>query len=194
MPEMGDAQLRDLEDEDRVAVALGAAAPVPDVGRNVPHPHVLIRHVMLGRLLVRRPAAQHVFDRRIGTVRVMGRVGMVHRDDVGQDRRPEIVVVVGRDAHAARALDQKRRVANVSQPDLPVGERRDLECRGNDRRAVGGDEPGTAVGEFRGGWRRVLLRRCRRDVGRGADDERADDRKEEPWKPHAVSRGRSREI
>src|SRR5437016_2944759 len=79
-------------------------------------------------------------------------------------------------------------------PPPPVGERRDLECRGNDQRAVGGDEPGTAVGEFRRGRRRVLLRRCRRDVGRGADDERADDRKEKPRKPHAVSRAFAGDI
>ena len=42
MPEMGDAHIGDLEDEDRIAVALGAAVPVADIGRHVAHAHVLV--------------------------------------------------------------------------------------------------------------------------------------------------------
>ena len=40
--EMRDAQIGDLEDEDRVAVALGAAALVADIGRDRADVHVLI--------------------------------------------------------------------------------------------------------------------------------------------------------
>ena len=37
-----------------------------------------------GRLAVVAPAAQHELDARIGPVGVVGRVRVVHRDDVGQ--------------------------------------------------------------------------------------------------------------
>ena len=60
MAEMRDAQVRDLEDEDRIAVALRAAAAlVADVGRDRAHAHVLELEIMIGRLAVVLPAAQH---------------------------------------------------------------------------------------------------------------------------------------
>ena len=122
-------RLRDLEDEDRIAVPLGAAVPSADIGRHVAHAHVLVLQVDARRLLVVGPAAQHVLDARIGTVGVVRRVRVVHRHDVGQHRRPDVVVVVGRDAHQLRALDQEGRVADISRcaPD-----------RARARRAQGG--------------------------------------------------------
>ncbi len=57
-------------------------------------------------------------------------VGVVHGGDVGQQRRPHIVVVIGGDAHELRALDQKRGVADKSDPHLIGIERRDGMSRG----------------------------------------------------------------
>ena len=77
MSGMGDAQIGNLENKDRIAVPLGRGATVeaPDIGRYVAHPHVTIFQVPIGRLIGGlAPTAQHVFDRRIGTVGVM-RVG-----------------------------------------------------------------------------------------------------------------------
>ena len=62
MAEMGDAQVGDLENEDRIAIALGAAAPVADVGRHVAHPHVAVFHIADRRLsgLVPQPRSTYL--------------------------------------------------------------------------------------------------------------------------------------
>ena len=88
MAEMGDAQIGDLEDEDRIAVPLGAAAHKSRmlVGtlrtRTSPDLHVMARRLVRARA----PAAQHVLDAGIGVVGVVGRMRVVHGDDVGQHR------------------------------------------------------------------------------------------------------------
>ena len=84
-------------------------------------------------------------------VGVVGVVGVVHGDDVGHDRRPHIVVVVGRDAHELRALDQERGVADEGEPHLVGIERGEIECGGNDARPVGRDEAGTILRSLSGG-------------------------------------------
>ena len=50
MAEMGDAHVRGLENEDRVAMTLGTAAPVADVGGHIAHAHVANLKVVAGRL------------------------------------------------------------------------------------------------------------------------------------------------
>ena len=110
-----------------------------DIGRHVAHAHVLVGHVDARRLFVAGPAAQHVFDARVGVVGVVAGMRVVHRHDVGQHRRPHIVVVVGGDAHELRALDQEGRVADVSETHLVGFERGKLESGRHDggpRRAI----------------------------------------------------------
>ena len=96
------------------------------------------------RLLVAGPAAQHVLDAGIGPVGVVRRVRVVHRHDVGQHRRPHIVVVVGGDAHELRALDQEGRVADISEAHL-VGVRA---RRGGSRRHDHGERSATRPGQL----------------------------------------------
>ncbi len=108
MAEMGDAQIRHLENENGIAVTLGAAAPIPDIRRDIAHAHVANANIVTCRLIrCRPPAAQDVLDRRVGAIGVMGAVRVVHGDDVWHDRRTDIVVIVGHDAYELRALDQK---------------------------------------------------------------------------------------
>ena len=85
MAEMRDAEIGHLENENRIAVPLGAAAEVADIGRHIAHAHVADVRVMAHRLAVfLRPAAQHMRNFRIGPVGVMRRMRVVHGDDVGQ--------------------------------------------------------------------------------------------------------------
>jgi hypothetical protein len=90
-------------------------------------------------------------------------VGVVHSDDVGQDRRPHIVVIVGRDPHQLRALDQERGVADEREPHLVGIERGEIECGGNDARSIGRDRAGTILRHVRRQrrFRRRLFRRLR---------------------------------
>ena len=87
------------------------------------------------------PAAQHVFDRRIGMVGVVRVVRVVHGGDVGHDRRPHIVVVVGGDAHPLRTLDQERGVADIADAHLIGVERGEIERR-RQRPAAAPGRPG----------------------------------------------------
>jgi hypothetical protein len=66
-----DAQIGDFEDEDRIAVALGAAVEGADVGRDIPYANVLVLQVDPGRLLVLPPSMQHIFDAWLRRQRVM---------------------------------------------------------------------------------------------------------------------------
>ena len=70
-----------------------------------------------------RPAAQHVPDAWIGTLGVVGRVRVIHGHDIGQHRRPDVVVIVGGDADELRALDQEGRMPDIADADLIGGER-----------------------------------------------------------------------
>ena len=106
--QMGDAEIGDGEDEDRVAVdARRVGAPVAGVGRHVPHLHVLERDVVLGLALagLGGPAAQRVGDAVLGIVGEMRRVGVVHGDDVGLAAEAVDAVVVGDRPHALRRVD-----------------------------------------------------------------------------------------
>ena len=74
MPEMGDAHVGHLVDEDRVAVAFGAAAdPIADIGRHA-STHVLEADVAAGRSGL-GPQPRSMPDPGIGTVGVMRRMG-----------------------------------------------------------------------------------------------------------------------
>ena len=94
----------------------------------------------------------------------VGVVGVVHGDDVGQHRRPHIVVVVGHDAHQLRALDQERGVADEREPHLVGVERGEIERGGNDARPIGRDQAGAILRYVRRRrrFRHGLLRRLRR--------------------------------
>ena len=158
----------DLEDEDRVAVGDGAAAPVADVGGDVAHAHVVDREVVLGGPAFGVPAAQHVLDVGVGEVGVVRGVRPVHGGDVGHHRRANVVVVVGGDLHAAGAFDQPGRVADEGQPHLAFGRAR----RGGSWRAARAAVPGRRRGSDRAsapmpgaGRRRLQAPAARRSTG-----------------------------
>ena len=127
---------------------LGAAVEPADIGRHVAHAQILVVHVDARRLFVLHPAAQHVLDRQIGIVRVMRRVRGVHGHDVGQNRRPDVIVVVGGDAHQLRAFDQEGGVADIGDAHLVVFERGEPERRRGKRRPACPPSR-TALGHFR---------------------------------------------
>ena len=103
----------------------------------------------------------------VGVVRV---VRVVHGDDVGQNRRPHIIVVVGGDAHELRAFDQERGVADIGEPHLVGVERGEIERGGNNARPIGGDEAGTVLRHFRlgGAGSARLLAGCAKAIARNA--------------------------
>ena len=170
MAEMGDAHVRGFVDEDRIAVPLGAAAPVADVGRDVAHAHVFDGDVVARRLIRRRaPAAQHVLDGGVGMIGEVGRVRVIHGDDVRHDRRPDIIVVVGCDAHELRRFDQEARVADIGDSDLLRIER-DAQRGRQDARRIGGDEPGTCLRQLRLRRRRLEELECRDARGEKPQD------------------------
>ena len=92
----------------------------------------------------------------------------------GTHRRPHIIVVIGGDAHALRALDQERGVTDEGDAHLIGIERGDLESGGRDERPIAGDQAGTILPHLRGRRRfRLRLRRLRRSLpGRRAGGER----------------------
>ena len=132
---MGDAELRRLEHEDRVAVVAGAVE-VAHVGRHVAHMHVLVRQVVDDRAGLVAPALQRVGDAGLDAHAVMRRVRVVHRHDVGRQRRAHIVVVVGDDLHAAGGLDQEAGMADIGDADLAGRHGADAEGGGPERRPV----------------------------------------------------------
>src|ERR1700730_17691636 len=121
MAEMRDAQIADLEDEDRVAVVAGPAE-LSDIGRNVAEAHIVVIQMMAGDPARRVPAPQHVFDPGLDPVAVMRRMGIVHRDNIRRRRSADHIVVVGDDAHPRRALDQKARMPDKGDRDRTPGE------------------------------------------------------------------------
>ena len=170
MPEMSDAHIRDLEDEDRVAVALGAAAPVANVSRHVAHAHIAVFQIPDRRLFgARSPAAQHVFDRRVGMVGVVGVMGMIHGGDIGHHRQLQIIVVIGRNADVLRAFNQEGGMTDEGDAHLIGIERRSLESSLRDERPIAGDKAGTILPHLRCRRRfRLRLWRLRRGARRGA--------------------------
>ena len=95
-------------------------SPIADIGRHVAHAHVPHLHVVPRRpIRARRPSrAAHA-----GCADPDGRCSacvcawfMVTMS--GNTARPDIVVVVGGDAHALRALDQEGRVADIGDAHL----------------------------------------------------------------------------
>src|SRR5262245_63544047 len=108
MAEMSDAHIRCLEDKDRVAMPLGSAAPVADIGGHVAHAHVLDREVVARRLIRGwPPATQHMLDGWIWPIGEMRAVRVIHRDDVRHEWGPDIIIVVRCDTHELRSLDQE---------------------------------------------------------------------------------------
>ncbi len=97
----------------------------------------------------------------IGIVGVVGGVRVIHGHDVGQHRRPHIIVVVGGDAHELRALDQEGRMADIADAHLIGRRARRAETRRAPRTAAGGHQARAAFGHFR------LCRRRRRALRRG---------------------------
>jgi hypothetical protein len=128
--EMADAQARDLEHEDGIAMRDRTARPVADVGHHVAHAHIVVGEVVLDRARALAPALQYVLDvgvREVGVVRV---VRPVHGGDVGHDLRPHVVIVVGGDGRACRALDQPGRVSNEGQAHFRLLQRDGLHQAG----------------------------------------------------------------
>src|SRR5258705_5896644 len=100
---------------------------------------------------------------------------VVHGDDVGGHRRAYIIIVVGRDAHQLRALDQEGRVAHIGQADL-IGVERQLERGRNDARPIRSDEAGTILHHFRLGGGRRLHPLERGELSHGKSNEGKPDR------------------
>ena len=73
----------------------------------------------------------------------------------GSDRRLDVVVVVGRDSHELRALDQEGRVPEEREAHLVGLELGEFESCGRDARPVGGDEAGAVAPHFGLGDRRL---------------------------------------
>ena len=138
--QVGDAEIGDLEHEDRVAV-VAHAAEVADVGRQVPDlevPELVLvhRHAALGI-----PAPQGQRDLGFHDVRVMGVMGVVHGDDVGRRRRPDPAVVVGDRGDPLGAFDQEAGVAEEGEAQAAWrrhGGRDDPRLEPCDRQALGG--------------------------------------------------------
>ena len=130
-------------------MTLGTAAPVADIGGHIAHAHVANLKVVAGRLVrARSPAAQDVRDARIGTVGKVRAVRVIHGRDVGQHRRPNIVVVICRDAHELRAFDQKSRMARIGDADL-VGIERQPERSRHQARRMRRHQSGAILPHFR---------------------------------------------
>ena len=110
MAEMGDAQIGDVEDKNRVAVVPGAAE-LPNIRRHIVDPYVAVLEAMARNSAARIPSAQDVFHSRLDRIAVVSRMGIIHCDDVGRDRRSYRIVVIRNDPNTARALDQKTRMA-----------------------------------------------------------------------------------
>src|SRR5690348_13689472 len=104
MAEMGDAQIGDVEYKDRVAVVAGAAE-FPNIRRYVVDPYIAVFEAMALNTTARIPSAQDVFHARLYRVAVMRRMRIIHRHDVGRDRRPYRIVIIRNDPNPARALD-----------------------------------------------------------------------------------------
>ncbi len=131
--QMGNAELRHIENEDRIAVVFRAAAIVAQIGGHVAHPHVPVLHIVTGRFALMRPAAQHMHDAGFRAVGEMRGMGIVHRHDVGPHRRADVIVVVGGSRNALRAFDQESGVTDkgdAGRVDLgggrPIAGRHDL--------------------------------------------------------------------
>ncbi len=82
----------------------------------------------------------------VAVVRV---VGVIHGGDIGHHRRPDIVVVIGRDAHELRAFDQKGGMPNKSDPHLIRIERRQPQRRRHQEGRIPGHEAGAILAHFR---------------------------------------------
>src|SRR3984893_4809718 len=121
MAEMRDAQIADLEDEDRVAVIPGPPE-LSDIGWNVADAHIAVIQMMAGDPAPRVPASEHVFDPGLDPVAVMRRMGIVHRGDVRRRRGPDRGVVVVDDPPPRRALDQKARMAEKGDRYRALGD------------------------------------------------------------------------
>ena len=99
-----------------------------------------------------------------GDSRVVRRVRVIHCCDVGQHGRPDVIIVVGRDAHQLRAFDQKGRVADIADAHLIAFERRKLQSGALDRGRPCRDQARAALRHLRLDGRRRALR-CGRHRG-----------------------------
>ena len=77
---------------------------------------------MLGRIAVLAPASQHIFNFGVWKICEMRRVRPVHCNDVGQNIWPHIIIIVGRDFYASRALDEKRGMTDEGKAYVLCGE------------------------------------------------------------------------
>src|SRR5207248_6865659 len=96
--------------KDRVAVVAGAAE-FPNIRWHVVYPYIAVFEAMALNTTARIPSAQDVFHTRLYRVAVMRRMRIIHRHDVGRDRRSYRIIVIRDDPNTARALDQKARMA-----------------------------------------------------------------------------------
>ena len=154
MAEMADAKIGHLEDEDRVAVALKLSAPNADVGRHVADVDVVDLKCMACCAAFRVPAAQYVLDGRVGKIREMRAVGLVHRDDAGRRAAAIHPAEIGGDAHTGGRVDQIGRMAGIGDDDFAL-------AGGRRRSEIGISHTGQGLRDRHAfaGRRRGLLRR-----------------------------------
>src|SRR5215510_14199520 len=118
MAKMRDAEIRDLKDENRIAMPLGATVIGANICWHIADADVLVLDIDAGRLLIFGPTTQYILDARIGRQAVMRAVRVIHRCNIRQHRRLDVIVVISRDAYQLWALDQECRVADISQTRL----------------------------------------------------------------------------
>src|ERR1700722_3950821 len=117
---IADPEAGDVEDEDRVAVLYSpvAAAVVEqiaaDVGGYLADIDVADALGDFRRRPVIVPAMQHVLNVGIGKQRIMGAVGAVHGDDIGQPVDPVGAIPVGRDSNSAWCVDGIGGMADIA--------------------------------------------------------------------------------
>ena len=115
--EMADAEVGDLEDEDRIAAGHAARHAAPDVGGDIADADIADRHVVLDGAALGIPAAQDMLDRRVGKSGEVRGMRPVHGDGIGNDAAG-IARIVGDDADALGAFDDEAGMADIGEADL----------------------------------------------------------------------------
>ncbi|MNZ83840.1 hypothetical protein D3C78_1025800 [compost metagenome] len=149
MAEMTDAQARNFEDEDGIAVFLKGfviAPAVADIGCDIANIDIAYQNLVFG-LFSRRiaPAMQHILNGRVRTKGEVGRMRPVHRYYRRHDRRAIDAVIVRGDRYPAWAFDQIGGMADEADLHLFLRRRlsqlntRRTEARKHDAGNVAGD-------------------------------------------------------
>ena len=158
MRDVDDAEPLRFDDEHRIAVA-PSTGDLDEVGGHVAHADVLDRDIVPREPARRVPAGQHMGDALVHGVGAMGVVRVVHRHDGRQQRRADIVVVVGGDPHPLRRFDGEGRMADEVDAHMVRLDRGDA-------------ERGRHVAARRPGHRVAARRRLARRPGPGGERDR----------------------